>query len=170
MERQKEEKERLWKCRIVFGQEKNFPHHRPGNGKMEKEPISHFQTTLRVMIQGCRTFSRLGLAILFVCLGRKGAIPRLGSELKAQSERAVPSFECCGKKAYSTPRTKPPPGTCQLEAFCQLAGKVALPWNWGTQSEGAHKDIGGLNLSPAPGRHRRLWIGTDWPALTHMAP
>ena len=65
MERQKEEKERLWKCRVVFGQEKN---HRRGNGKKQRK------------IQ----FLTAGLSLdwqvaLFLCLERERASPGLST-------------------------------------------------------------------------------------------
>ena len=65
--------------------------HGLGNRKMEREPVSSLQTTLGVMIQGCRTSSRLGSTALCIGLGRRGARPRLGSELRgALGEQSPP--------------------------------------------------------------------------------
>ena len=126
MERQKEENERLWKCKIVLGHEKS---HRPGNGKVEKEPISN-------MIQVCGSFSGLGLATLYACPGRRGTSPGLGSELRgAVGETSpLPPLSTVGRKCIASSRTKDPAGARQPEALCWLLGRVALPQNQGRWS------------------------------------
>ena len=54
-----------------------------GIEKTEKEPISN-------TIQGCRSFSRLEPAALYARLGRRGARPRLGSELRGAVGESSP--------------------------------------------------------------------------------
>ena len=50
MERQKVEKEKLWKCRVVFEQEKNLSGPWTGERKKrEREPVSNLKTALGVI-------------------------------------------------------------------------------------------------------------------------
>ena len=120
VERQKEEEERLWKCRTVFGQEKDLPRPWARVWEKRKEPISN-------TIQSCRTFSGLGPTTLYMHLEREGASPSLGNKLREQSS----SLSALGRRYIVAPTTKDPVGACQPEALCWL-GRVATPLNQGT--------------------------------------
>ena len=95
-ERQREEKERLWKCRTVFIQEKN---HGQGVRKTtEKDPISN-----------CGAFSGLGLAVQFAHLGRRGACPGLSNWFRSAvySGRKQPlPLSAVGRRYIIIQRTK----------------------------------------------------------------
>ena len=65
MERKKGEKERLWKCKIEFGQEKN---HGPGNGK-------NGERTNFYLILGFQGFLLTGAGHLVGMPGEEGSQP-----------------------------------------------------------------------------------------------
>ena len=122
-----EEKERLCKCGIVFGQEKNLSGPRMGGRKIRTEPVSTLQTALGAKgqsFQGCTTCSRPELAVC-VHLSGRGAGHRLCSDLKDTLGESSPSLEYCGKRVYC-PHMDKRPSRHQPEALCQL-GRVALP-------------------------------------------
>ena len=77
---------------MYLDKSKTSPDHRPDRvmEKIEKEPIYNLQIVLRVRIQGFRAFSGLRMAILCKCLGRRGASPRVSSELRGTVRESSP--------------------------------------------------------------------------------